>query len=52
MIFGIGSNVVKAHGNSDSITFTSAIRQARVMVESNIIEKVVARLPKEEVLSE
>lgn len=52
MIFGIGSNVVKAHGNSDSITFTSAIRQARAMVESNIIEKVIARLPKEEKLSE
>lgn len=48
MIFGIGSSVVKAHGNSDEIAIANAIKQARIMVESNIIEKVINRLPKEE----
>ena len=52
MIFGVSAPVVKAHGNSDSYAFSSAIRQARLMVESNLIEKVVSALPKEEVKNE
>ncbi len=45
MIFGINKPVVKAHGNSDAYAFTSAIRQLRQMIVSNIIEKVVPYLP-------
>lgn len=45
MILGIKKNVVKAHGNSDPYAFYNAIRQAREMVYSDIINKVVAKLP-------
>lgn len=45
MIFGINKPVVKAHGNSDAYAFTSAIKQLRQMIKSNIIEKVVPYLP-------
>ena len=48
MIFGVSAPVVKAHGNSDPIAFSSAIRQARLMVKSNLIETVVNALPKDE----
>ena len=48
MIFGIGRPVVKAHGNANSKTFTSAIRQVREMVKSDLIEKVIKALPKKE----
>ncbi len=44
MIFGIGKPVVKAHGNSDSYAFTSAITQVYKMVKSDLINKVVASL--------
>ena len=45
MIFGINKPVVKAHGNSDAYAFTSAIKQLRLMIKSNLIEKVVPFLP-------
>lgn len=45
MILGIGKPVVKAHGNADPKTFFHAIRQVREMVNSNLIEKVIERLP-------
>ncbi len=48
MIFGVSAPVVKAHGNSDGYAFSSAIKQARLMVESKLIETVVSSLPKEE----
>ena len=48
MIFGINKPVIKAHGNSDDYAFYSAIKQAMVMVESNLIEKVLEKLPKKE----
>ena len=48
MIFGVSAPVVKAHGNSDPIAFSSAIRQARLMVQENLIENVVSALPKDE----
>jgi glycerol-3-phosphate acyltransferase PlsX len=35
-LFGIKAPVIKAHGSSDSRAIFSAIRQARVMVESNV----------------
>lgn len=52
MIFGINKPVIKAHGNSDDYAFFSAIRQAKVMVESNLIEKVLEKLPKKEEVGE
>ena len=48
IIFGVSAPVVKAHGNSDPIAFSSAIRQARLMVQGNLIENVVSALPKDE----
>ncbi len=48
MIFGVGSPVVKAHGNSDGYAFSSAIRQVYNMVKADLINKVVAALPKKE----
>ena len=40
--------VVKAHGNSDAETYFNAIRLAKEMVEVDVINKVVAALPKEQ----
>ena len=48
MIFGIGKPVVKAHGNSDPFAFTSAITQVYKMVKADLINKVLASLPKKE----
>jgi glycerol-3-phosphate acyltransferase PlsX len=39
-LFGIKAPVIKAHGSSDAKAIFSAIRQARVMVESNVTELV------------
>lgn len=47
MLFGLQKVVVKAHGNSDPIAYFNAIRLAKEMVEADIIEQVVAALPKE-----
>ncbi len=47
MIFGIGTPVVKAHGNSDGYAFCSAIKQVRTMVQSDLIRKVTEALPLE-----
>lgn len=49
MIIGVPTPVVKAHGSSDPIAFKNAIRQARLMVETDLINKVVSKLPKKEV---
>ena len=48
MIFGINKPVIKAHGNSDEYAYYSAIKQAIKMVDSNLIEKVLEKLPKKE----
>jgi glycerol-3-phosphate acyltransferase PlsX len=45
MIFGVDSNVVKAHGNSNADAIMNAIKQARTMVDKNIIDKVMEKLP-------
>ncbi len=48
MIFGINKPVIKAHGNSTSDIFEGAINQAYKMVKTDIINKVVAKLPKKD----
>ncbi|MBD5390467.1 phosphate acyltransferase PlsX [bacterium] len=48
MLFGLSKIVVKAHGNSDPTAFFHAIRLTRELVEADIINKVVSKLPKEE----
>lgn len=48
MIVGIPVPVIKAHGSSDAYAFKNAIRQARQMVKTDLINKVVAKLPKKE----
>ncbi len=45
MIFGISIPVVKAHGSSDAFAFSNAIKQARSMVENDVIGKVLSALP-------
>lgn len=45
MIFGIGKPVVKAHGNSNGYAFSNAIKQVRIMVKSDLINKVLEALP-------
>ncbi len=47
MLFGLSKIVVKAHGNSDPESYFNAIRLAKEMVENDIINKVVEKLPKE-----
>ena len=47
MLFGLSKIVVKAHGNSDPESYFNAIRLAKEMVEADIINKVVEKLPKE-----
>ncbi len=48
MIVGVPVPVVKAHGSSDPYAFKNAIRQARMMVETDLINKVLANLPKKD----
>lgn len=48
MIIGVPTPVVKAHGSSNAYAFMNAIRQARTMVETDLINKVVNSLPKKE----
>ncbi len=47
ILFGLTKMVVKAHGNSDPEAYYNAIRLAKEMVEADVINKVVAALPKE-----
>ncbi len=46
MLFGLSKIVVKAHGNSNALAFMNAIRLAKELVEADIINKVVEKLPK------
>ncbi len=48
MILGIGTPVVKAHGNSNDYAFKNAIKQVRNMVSNDLINKVTALLPSTE----
>jgi len=43
-LLGITKPVIKAHGNSDAKSFRSAIRQARDLVQSGIIEDITANI--------
>ena len=47
MLFGLSKVVVKTHGNSDPESYFNAIRLAKEMVENDVINKVVEKLPKE-----
>ncbi len=48
MVLGLGTPVIKAHGNSDSYAFYNAIKQGINMVKTDVIGSVLASLPKEE----
>ena len=48
-IFGIGKPVVKAHGNSNAYAISNAIKQVRLMVKSDLINKVIESLPERKV---
>lgn len=47
MICGVNIPIVKAHGGSDSYAFMNAIRQARSIVERDVINTVVSTLRSE-----
>lgn len=40
-LFGLKSPVIKAHGSSDPQAFFSAIRQARNMVEQQVVDRII-----------
>ena len=44
MLCGLTSLVIKAHGNSDEKTICSSIRQARGLVEANLVERISQEL--------
>ncbi|WP_102692696.1 phosphate acyltransferase PlsX [Rummeliibacillus pycnus] len=46
-LFGLKAPVIKAHGSSNANAFASAIRQARKMVEHNVIPTIDATISKE-----
>lgn len=50
MIFGINKPVIKAHGNSDAYAFSNAIKQARLMIKTDIINKVISKLEENEIM--
>lgn len=39
-LFGVKKPVIKAHGSSDATAVKNAIRQAKICIESNIIEEI------------
>jgi len=43
-LLGITKPVIKAHGNSDAKSIRSAIRQARDLAQSGIIEEITANI--------
>lgn len=47
-LLGVRGNVVKAHGSSGSHAMACAIRQAVQMVQSGVVPKIEALLPKDE----
>ena len=39
-LMGLQGNVIKAHGSSDETAIVNAVKQARIMVNSQTIEKI------------
>ncbi len=46
---GLNGIVIKAHGSSNDYAFFNGIRQAKEMVEAEVIKKVTEALEKKEV---
>lgn len=46
-LLGLAGPVIKAHGSSDSRAIYNAVRQARVFVEQNVIQKIEHELSKQ-----
>ena len=47
MLVGVNGVVIKAHGNSDTYSFTSALKVAHQMVENNVVNKIKEALTNE-----
>ena len=43
-LLGTARPVIKAHGSSDANAFYNAIRQAKIFIESNVLEEISAGL--------
>ena len=39
-LMGLQGNVIKAHGSSDETAIVNAVKQAKIMVNSQTIEKI------------
>lgn len=39
-LFGINAPVIKAHGSSDALAIMSALKQAKIMVDHDVVEKI------------
>ena len=48
LLMGLNKVVIKAHGSSNDYAFYNAIRQAKEMVETKVIETVTQILSKED----
>ena len=49
LLMGLDGVVIKAHGSSNDFAFFNGIRQAKEMVEADVINKVSEALEKKEV---
>ena len=49
LLMGLNGIVIKAHGSSNDYAFFNGIRQAKEMVEAEVIKKVTEALEKKEV---
>lgn len=47
ILLGVGAPCVKAHGSSSEVDFASAIKQARNVVDKEVVEKIKNRLMEE-----
>lgn len=39
-LFGINAPVIKAHGSSDALAIASALKQAKIMVDHDVVDKI------------
>ena len=46
MLLGISRPIIKAHGSSDALAIQNAVRQAKIAVESGIVEEITSNIPR------
>ena len=48
MLLGVNGAVIKAHGNSDAVSFFSAIKYADLMIKNDVVNKLKEEFKNEE----